>query len=127
MATPRTAAKKQHVRLEADATAYATLRDEVLQRARANGTANGRDYLQTQQVSVRTRAELLLNLATMETDHARAFDLWLEAIIASRRAGTTMLRNVLADGALILAHTPVGETSESLLASLTGAHSQAMS
>ena len=114
LATPQTAISKQHVRLESDATPDASVTEEVLQRARSGNTANAREYLETQAVSAGTRAQLLLDLAKIENDRPGAFDLWLDAMIVSRRSGAAMLRKVIDEGDTILSNAMIGETSRSL-------------
>lgn len=124
MATPQTAFVKGHVRLDSASGPDEGLPERVLEIAAASGTAVALQYLQMQGASARSRATILAQLARAEPDAARAYSLWLDALIASRTAGRATLAAVVADGEEILARANTGETTASLQSQLAGIDSQ---
>jgi hypothetical protein len=85
------------------------------------------ELLESQSPSWRSRAIILARLARRVPEVENSYKLWLDALVASRMAGTQTVLAVLAEGQEILPHAPPGSIAATLISEFAALHSATLS
>ena len=114
MATPSIARAKGHLHIDKDESSVENIRTTVFQKSQSEGVDAALAYLQSQNVLPKERSIILLQLAKNGADPQRSFQLWLDALIESRKAGRGVFDVVMAEAITFLSSARREETMESL-------------
>lgn len=113
-ASPNTASAKGHVIVEtAPDSQDKTVRD-LVRIAKEQGSEAAVAAIDGYVPSAHGRALALLAIAAVSDDASKAFDLWLDSLFASRRAGSSTLEEILYQGRDFLARANSGWSVEKL-------------